>query len=611
MQFKIHIGPPKTGTSAIQKWCLDNKQLLLSLGVYYPEHDVDENGVSSGNLDSLFDRSENGELFYSEDKYSTLVKMAEQLNAHTVLISSEFLFKKISILAEAIPSAIFVAYIRFELGIIESGYNQSVKRHAKSEIIDISHSGKSRSLSLLNKSIKEYGAHRFVLRAYGTSCFSEGNIITDLLQAIDVKCEIDRNLLSSSRINTSYSLEGLEYKRWFNKFTPNSSLQHLLDRYLQRESLKADLNYSILSGIDFYNLKKSLLKQLRYFCNKHAIHNQKALLEEAENLVQAPVRIQYIGITTFRRLTLSFLDFEQSVPNLISSFIDEMMGTAKSEEDVLRFQVLVQANSGKRTHHPFVNHDKAIEVSNTAKLKVLDKLSKFKRQFRLGKRGKEAIKQDKKVNKHVALLSFHIPFAYKSRFSENLVQGYGQKSVFNVTRSNGLEKLNAGEAVFHSEEAKVIHGHLKVTPNLEEYYPNAIKICWVRDPLERLWVHFNHILKFEEPRIHYDRLMQLSREQKIADISLLFIAMMKDTNLFCINSIYQHFLGEQTFEWFDFVGSIHSYREDMLRLNKLLPQPLWIQPATRNDVHVSIPESLIKYKYLLSDEYELVGPYLK
>ncbi len=53
----IHIGPPKTGTSAIQKWLKDHTDDLKQCGVYYPEHLEDSNGVSSGNLLSIFERT--------------------------------------------------------------------------------------------------------------------------------------------------------------------------------------------------------------------------------------------------------------------------------------------------------------------------------------------------------------------------------------------------------------------------------------------------------------------------------------------------------------------------------------------------------------------------
>lgn len=54
MQFIFHIGPPKTGTSAIQYWCETHRDELLKHNIYYPAHDVDANGISPGNLQSIY-----------------------------------------------------------------------------------------------------------------------------------------------------------------------------------------------------------------------------------------------------------------------------------------------------------------------------------------------------------------------------------------------------------------------------------------------------------------------------------------------------------------------------------------------------------------------------
>ena len=51
----IHVGPPKTGTSAIQNWFSKNADMLRTKGLFYPEHALDPNGVSSGNLSSICD----------------------------------------------------------------------------------------------------------------------------------------------------------------------------------------------------------------------------------------------------------------------------------------------------------------------------------------------------------------------------------------------------------------------------------------------------------------------------------------------------------------------------------------------------------------------------
>ena len=44
MRIILHIGTEKTGTSSIQKFCVDNRELLLSQGVYYPVSPADPVG---------------------------------------------------------------------------------------------------------------------------------------------------------------------------------------------------------------------------------------------------------------------------------------------------------------------------------------------------------------------------------------------------------------------------------------------------------------------------------------------------------------------------------------------------------------------------------------
>ena len=45
----LHIGTPKTGTSALQSFLLNNSEELDRQGYDYPEHKVDVNHISSGN----------------------------------------------------------------------------------------------------------------------------------------------------------------------------------------------------------------------------------------------------------------------------------------------------------------------------------------------------------------------------------------------------------------------------------------------------------------------------------------------------------------------------------------------------------------------------------
>ncbi|XQF90874.1 sulfotransferase [Pseudoalteromonas espejiana] len=134
MKTIIHIGPPKTGTSAIQKWLKDHASYLLSKGVYYPEHQQDSNGISSGNFLSVFS-AHNGDYVFNPKKLQDIITKAQAANCSTLLLSSEFFFSRLPALIKAIPDAQFIAYVRNPAQLHESHYNQSVKRHGNTAVI--------------------------------------------------------------------------------------------------------------------------------------------------------------------------------------------------------------------------------------------------------------------------------------------------------------------------------------------------------------------------------------------------------------------------------------------------------------------------------------------
>lgn len=223
----IHVGPPKTGTSAVQKWLNANSALLHQQGIFYPTHAVDKNGVSSGNVRNIYDIDNNKNLHLNQQRLSELLQKFEQSNHHILLLSSEFFFVRMEELKAHIPGAIFIAYVRNPLEVKESIYNQSVKRHFQIDKINI---GRRKRLTHLNKLSEFVQAHKssdLCIRAFGYRYFTNGNIVSDLLSVMGINMDV-----SLPSVNSSYQFEALEFKRWLNQFNLHDQ-QSLIDRALQ------------------------------------------------------------------------------------------------------------------------------------------------------------------------------------------------------------------------------------------------------------------------------------------------------------------------------------------------------------------------------------------
>jgi len=252
----IHIGPPKTGTSAIQKWLKDHTDDLKQYGVHYPEHLEDSNGVSSGNLLSIFERTANDYIF-SAERLALLVKRTDALGCSTLLLSSEFFFNRLFKELDSLSNAKIIAYVRNPADLFESHYNQSVKRHNNVLAFKAHLALPMQSIKLLGEYADVLG-DRFILRAYHESLFVGGNIISDFLFALNIPI---KNVIKSSRVNNSYCLEALEVKRWFNAYNLGQ-YSNSLDRILQ--AYKSGLSdFTFVNRNQFNDYKRQSIKRIK------------------------------------------------------------------------------------------------------------------------------------------------------------------------------------------------------------------------------------------------------------------------------------------------------------------------------------------------------------
>lgn len=247
----VHIGAPKTGTSAIQDFLLDFRKDLENIGFYYPLHGKDINNISGGHsnigLSLINEDYKNAKYLYdnylneAKKKNLTLILSAESFYNHAAK------FKKI-VGDESIK---IIAFNRDPLDSLFSNYNQGVKRHfwtnnlaqhCKNMLVQ------KQILSLtggVTEKWKEYfGIENVEIQKYDKELFSHVSIQEIFLESVGMsKHFIERIKPKNNKIvNKSYSTAALEFKRVVNYVLDrdNAKSNNELDWYLQSHSDKVD-----------------------------------------------------------------------------------------------------------------------------------------------------------------------------------------------------------------------------------------------------------------------------------------------------------------------------------------------------------------------------------
>ncbi len=314
----IHAGPGKTGSSAIQLWLTEHREELRAEGIYYPAHETDANGVSSGNLRRVLDRHVPGDVHVSPELVAELLAEFEETGCHTLLLSSEFFFPVLPELDQEFPNAEFIAYLRDPLEMFESNYNQGVKRHGCRVRLQVPERMPLGHIAALRRFRQARPDLRVDVRPYLDEAFVGGSLLADFLSAIGSRLEPGEE----RRVNPSYSPVALEFMRIANSF-PLGPLRHQLDVLLQRVA-PAKEPYSLIPEEKYQSLREQvsddlarLTKELRLF------------------------RVDELPGLLLQRSQPRFVRQEASKEEL-ASLVDDM--TADSQDVVSKLRRLIEAN---------------------------------------------------------------------------------------------------------------------------------------------------------------------------------------------------------------------------------------------------------------------------
>ena len=256
----LHIGAPKTGSSAIQRFCRRNRKMLASSGFYYPDHSIDNNGVSGGHsFVSGPLLQDNLEL--AEKNFNICLQEARRRKL-PLLLSAEGFYRKAEALARMTQglNVRVIGFFRSPVEALVSAHNQMVKRHFLAQRLKtfcqqkVMQENANLSGECLHHWADTFGDAQCFFLPYDSAAYRESSIELDFLQAIGVQAEQrERFHLDRQWVNRSYTPAALELKRLLNSVltTADEALNRDIDTFLQGYSDRSDEEVARgLTGID-------------------------------------------------------------------------------------------------------------------------------------------------------------------------------------------------------------------------------------------------------------------------------------------------------------------------------------------------------------------------
>lgn len=299
----VHAGPGKTGTSTIQSALNEQSKNLHRQGVFYPNHLCDKNGISSGNLLSLMSQDSTGEFNIDLSKVQAITNLFERSQCHTLLLSSEFFFDHMVSINQVFSNVEFLIYLRDPIAVIESGYNQTVKRSGRTAKLSVKRKIPFRTLEVIDSILSRKIPLNLTIRPFENSLFYENDLLCDFFNTVG----IDTSESHFNTINQSYSLEALEVKRELNQYLdPKQS--HDLDILLQ--AYKGKINqFSFIEPEIYTFLRRRVHKVLIELIKKHKQNQLRPYMKKIRDKKQKPFVEQELSIEQ-ARLVMEFIESE-------------------------------------------------------------------------------------------------------------------------------------------------------------------------------------------------------------------------------------------------------------------------------------------------------------
>ena len=219
----LHIGMGKTGTTALQHFFWDNRDILAAKGICYPKLGIQScaHHLLSPHIPRFL---EDQWEFLSVEKWAPTLVTAKE---HRILLSSELMAWADEALARkfcAQVSAWFdvhvVIYLRRQDNIIMASYNQQIKAGPQKRRIDLIYRKQLERfdyLKILTPWADSLEPGKLIVRPYEKEQFHKGDIRKDFMfHVLQQELDEEEFELAQGNSNPRLSLAAGEYKRMVN-----------------------------------------------------------------------------------------------------------------------------------------------------------------------------------------------------------------------------------------------------------------------------------------------------------------------------------------------------------------------------------------------------------
>lgn len=223
----VHIGTPKTGTTALQKYLYENRNYLKQNGWSYMEWTnpiLKKNVIRSYENGSMLLSATYGGWTLEEYKY-LWDELREELDKYNVIVSEECIWNSTAKETEEVianfkkeyDDIVVIVYLRRQDIYAESLWNQGIKEYLEScQLQDFLQRNTSIDyLKKIEKLAEILGEENVIIRVYEKEQLIEHDIVRDFLKLIGLdapKYELEHNELQNERLDGDL----LELKRLFN-----------------------------------------------------------------------------------------------------------------------------------------------------------------------------------------------------------------------------------------------------------------------------------------------------------------------------------------------------------------------------------------------------------